>query len=416
MGKRTIPLYIKILIGMVGGIVFGVVAYNLGLKWFVTDWIRPFGEIFMRLLKCIAIPLVFISLIKGVSNIGNIGALSKLGVKTLLIYIGTTVCAILIGLTLVLSIAPGKLVDSASVEQMQVTYHATANVASEAETASSAPLDALVNIIPENVLGSLSNNGAMLQVIFIALIGGIAILLVGKEKTEPLMKVVDTLDAIVMKIIDLIMMFAPFGVFGLMASMVVDNADNMSLIAALGMYVVTVVVGLLFLILVFYPLLVRFFGGHGVKDFLTKMIPVQLLAFTTSSSAATLPLTMETVTTKLGVSEKTAAFVLPVGVTINMDGTSLYQVVAAVFIAQVLGIDLSLGQLATIVLTTTLSSIGTPGVPGGSVVILVMVLSSVGIPAEGLALILGLDRPLDMLRTVVNVTGDATVCKIVDRK
>lgn len=416
MGKRTIPLYIKILIGMVGGIVFGVVAYNLGLKWFVTDWIRPFGEIFMRLLKCIAIPLVFISLIKGVSNIGNIGALSKLGVKTLLIYIGTTVCAILIGLTLVLSIAPGKLVDSASVEQMQVTYHATANVVSEAETATSAPLDALVNIIPENVLGSLSNNGAMLQVIFIALIGGIAILLVGKEKTEPLMKVVDTLDAIVMKIIDLIMMFAPFGVFGLMASMVVDNADNMSLIAALGMYVVTVVVGLLFLILVFYPLLVRFFGGHGVKDFLTKMIPVQLLAFTTSSSAATLPLTMETVTTKLGVSEKTAAFVLPVGVTINMDGTSLYQVVAAVFIAQVLGIDLSLGQLATIVLTTTLSSIGTPGVPGGSVVILVMVLSSVGIPAEGLALILGLDRPLDMLRTVVNVTGDATVCKIVDRK
>lgn len=414
MGKRILPLYVKILIGMAAGILFGLIAHWFGIKFIVTDWVKPFGEIFMRLLKCIAIPLVLISLVKGISNIGNIGSLSRLGIRTLAIYICTTVVAILLGLGLVLLISPGNFVDSESITTMQANYSGTISSVSNSD-ATGGPLTALVNIIPDNVFGSLSNNGNMLQVIFIAMLGGVAILLVGKDKVKGVMEILDGLDAIVMKIIDIIMKFAPIGVFGLMSGMIVENADNLSLITALGMYVLTVVLGLLLLIMGFYPLLVKLFGGGQVGQFIKNMLPVQLLAFTTSSSAATLPLTMETAVHKLGVNEKTASFVLPVGVTINMDGTSLYQAVGAVFIAQVMGIDLSLGQLVTLVLTTTLSSIGTPGVPGGSVVILVMVLSSIGIPAEGLALILGLDRPLDMLRTVANVTGDATVCKIVNK-
>lgn len=408
MGKKTIPLYIKILIGMMGGILFGVLAYNVGLTTFVDHWIEPAGDIFMRALKFIAIPLVLVSLTRGVSNIGTLGALSKMGLKTLGIYIGTTVGAILIGLALVLAIKPGNMVEQGNAIIQSSEAIAVQDVSAE-------PLQAIVDIIPDNLFGALSNNGNMLQVIFIAVIIGVAILLVGKQKSEPLLNLLDACDSIIMKIVDIVMKFAPYGVFGLMAGMIVKNASNLNLIAALGLYVLTVVIGLLFLILCFYPLLIKLFGGGDVKNFLTKMIPVQLLAFTTSSSAATLPVTMETVTTKLGVKEKTASFVLPVGVTINMDGTSLYQVVAAVFIAQVMGIELGLLELLTIIATTTLSSIGTPGVPGGSVVILVMVLTSVGIPPEGLALILGLDRPLDMLRTVVNVTGDAAVCKIIDK-
>ena len=262
----------------------------------------------------------------------------------------------------------------------------------------------------------MGDNGRMLQIIVIAVLVGVAVLSVGRERTEPFMKLIDALDAILLRLIDLIMRYAPIGVAALMAGMVADTAGNLELLGALGLYVVTVVLGLLLMIFLFYPLLVHFFSKIPVRKFLRTMSPVQLLAFTTSSSAATLPLNMELVERKLGVSQRVTSFVLPMGMTINMDGTSLYQAVAAVFIAQVLGIDLTGVQLLTIVATTTLSSIGTPGVPGGSIVVLLMVLSSVGIPPEGLALILGLDRPLDMLRTVVNVTGDATVASIVDAR
>ena len=418
MKFQKIPLYVKILIAMALGVVAGLVFHSCGMKETVNDWITPFGEIFMRLLKAVAIPLVFVSLIRGVANIGDLSSLSKIGVKTIGIYVSTTVVAILIGLAVVLAFAPGDMVDGKSVEKLQATYSSAAiekGTSSIESLDAASPLQPLVDIIPENIVASMSNNGGMLQIIFIAMFIGVAMLMVGREKSAPFANLLDSLDAIVMKIIDLIMKFAPIGVFALMADMVVDNAGDLSMLAALAMYVVTTVVGLLILIVGFYPLLVKVFAGRSAGEFLKKIFPVQLLAFTTSSSVATLPLNMETLERDFGVSNKTASFVLPVGCTINMDGTSLYQVVGVVFIAQVMGIDLSWVDMLTIIATTTISSIGTPGIPGGSIVILMMVLSSVGIPAEGLALILGLDRPLDMLRTVANVTGDATVSLIVDK-
>ncbi len=416
MKFNSLPLYAKILAGMVLGILLGAAAIRGGFAGGIDDWVKPFGEIFMRLLKFIAIPLVMISLVKGVGNLSDIASLSKIGFKTIGIYVCTTVLAICVGLVLVELIGPGKVVGPESAAAMQASYSSTIaeRNTQAAEMARTPPLQFLVDIFPDNLVGAMSDNGGMLQVIVIALLIGVAVLLAGKEKAAPFMRLIDSLDAIVLKLIDLIMAYSPLGVLALMAGMVADTAGNMELIGALGLYVLTVVLGLLLMIFLFYPLLIHFFTRIPVRKFLKTMSPVQLLAFTTSSSAATLPLNMETVALKLGVSQRVTSFVLPMGMTINMDGTSLYQAVAAVFIAQVLGVDLTWVQLLTIVLTTTLSSIGTPGIPGGAVVILIMVLSSVGLPPEGLALILGLDRPLDMLRTVVNVTGDAAVASIVD--
>lgn len=416
MKFSNLPLYVKILIGMVLGILLGVVSLQIGAASYVTDYVKPFGEIFMRLLKLIAIPLVMISLIKGVGSLGDVASLSKIGVKTILIYICTTLLAITLGIALVELIAPGNVVSPESAASMQSSYSTTvaARTTQAEQMSQTPPLQFLIDIFPDNMTQATGNNGGMLQVIVIAILVGVATLMVGREKSAPFIRLIESLNDIVIKIIDIVMLYSPLGVMALMAGMVTDTAGNMELIGALGLYVLTVALGLLLMIFFVYPMLIHLFSKVGVVKFLKTMPPVQLLAFTTSSSAATLPLNMETVEQKLGVSNRVTSFVLPMGMTINMDGTSLYQAVAAVFIAQVLGIDLTFVQLLTIVATTTISSIGTPGVPGGSVVILIMVLSSVGIPPEGLALILGLDRPLDMLRTVVNVTGDAAVASIVD--
>ena len=416
MKFSSLPLYVKILAGMVLGILLGILSIQAGFAAQIDVWVKPFGEIFMRLLKFIAIPLVMISLVKGVGNLSDIASLSRIGIKTIGIYVCTTVLAVLVGLTLVELIGPGKMVSPDSAAAMQADYGTTvAEQNTQAEAmAETPPLQFLVDLFPDNLVGAMSDNGGMLQIIVIAILVGVAVLFAGKEKAAPFMNLIESLDAIVLKLIDIIMRSAPVGVLALMAGMIADTAGNLELLGALGLYVLTVILGLLLMIFLFYPLLLHLFSKIPVRKFLKTMPPVQLLAFTTSSSAATLPLNMETVEQKLGVSQRVTSFVLPMGMTINMDGTSLYQAVAAVFIAQVLGIELTWVQLLTIVATTTLSSIGTPGIPGGAVVILLMVLSSVGLPPEGLALILGLDRPLDMLRTVVNVTGDATVASIVD--
>lgn len=416
MKFSNLPLYVKILIGMVLGILLGVVSLQIGAASYVTNYVKPFGEIFMRLLKLIAIPLVMISLIKGVGSLGDVASLSKIGVKTILIYVCTTLLAITLGIALVELIAPGNVVSPESAASMQSSYSTTvaARTTQAEQMSQTPPLQFLIDIFPDNMTQATGNNGGMLQVIVIAILVGVATLMVGREKSAPFIRLIESLNDIVIKIIDIVMLYSPLGVMALMAGMVTDTAGNMELIGALGLYVLTVALGLLLMIFLVYPMLIHLFSKVGVVKFLKTMPPVQLLAFTTSSSAATLPLNMETVEQKLGISNRVTSFVLPMGMTINMDGTSLYQAVAAVFIAQVLGIDLTFVQLLTIVATTTISSIGTPGVPGGSVVILIMVLSSVGIPPEGLALILGLDRPLDMLRTVVNVTGDAAVASIVD--
>lgn len=402
---------------MIAGIATGMLFISFGQGEVVQLWIKPWGNIFIRMLQLIAVPLVLVSLIKGVTGIEDIRRFSQIGLKALLIYMSTTVCAILVGLALVLSVKPGNFVDAAVASQMKESYQHVVNekMSAAESTSEQGPLSFLNDIVPDNLFAASSNNSKMLQVIFFAIFFGIAAISLPKEKTKAVLKVVDSLYDIILKMVDYIIRFAPYGVFALMAALVADNSSNLSIFAALGMYTLTVIAGLLLLIFVFYPLLVHLFTRIQTKHFIRSMYPVQLLAFTTSSSAATLPLNMETTERDLGISKEITSFVLPVGTTINMDGTSCYQAIAVVFIAQVMHIHLGWSELIAIVLLTTISSIGTPAIPGGSYVILTMVLSSVGIPADGLALILGVDRPLDMLRTSVNVTGDATVASIIDR-
>ncbi len=402
---------------MIAGIATGMLFISFGQGEVVQLWIKPWGNIFIRMLQLIAVPLVLVSLIKGVTGIEDIRRFSQIGLKALLIYMSTTVCAILVGLALVLSVKPGNFVDAAVASQMKESYQHVVNekMSAAESTSEQGPLSFLNDIVPDNLFAASSNNSKMLQVIFFAIFFGIAAISLPKEKTKAVLKVIDSLYDIILKMVDYIIRFAPYGVFALMAALVADNSSNLSIFAALGMYTLTVIVGLLLLIFVFYPLLIHLFTRIQTKHFIRSMYPVQLLAFTTSSSAATLPLNMETTERDLGVSKEITSFVLPVGTTINMDGTSCYQAIAVVFIAQVMHIHLGWSELIAIVLLTTISSIGTPAIPGGSYVILTMVLSSVGIPADGLALILGVDRPLDMLRTSVNVTGDATVASIIDK-
>lgn len=413
---KNIPLYVKILAGMALGILLGFLAVWTGKGMFITDWITPWGTVFIRLLKMVAIPLVFISLVKGISGLSDIRRLSRMGLKTVGIYISTTVVAVCIGLLMVNIINPGKVFPRDKAEEYRNRYEQTLvqNTQGVQTVKEAGPLQFLVDIVPDNVIQAGGDNSKMLQIILIAVLFGVALVAVGQDKTAGVVSVIDGLNHIILKIIDYIMLYAPWGVLALMAGLVVSFSGDVDMFAALGLYVLTAAVGMGVIIFLFYPALIRFFTRLKPGQFFKAMLPVQLLAFSSSSSAATLPVTMEQTQRHLGVSNEVASFVLPVGVTINMDGSSCYQAVSAVFVAQVMGIDLSLAQMLTIVAVGTLSSIGTPGVPGGSIVMLMLVLGSVGIPAEGLALILGMDRPLDMLRTVVNVTGDATVACIVD--
>ncbi len=415
--KYKFPLYLQILLGMVIGSLIGVVAIQFNGNQIIQDWIRPWGQIFIRLLQLIAIPLVFVSLIKGVTGLGDISKFSKLGGKTIALYLATTTVAVAFGLSMGFIVKPGTLVNQEQVVEIQESYRAVAaEKALEAElTHDKGPLNFLNDIVPDNIVNAAGKNSNMLQVIFFAIFFGIATLVIPSEKAKPVIAVIDGLNDIILKMVDYIIKVAPIGIAALMAGLVTDFEGDISMFSALGVYALTVIISMFALIFLFYPILIHFFSKLKVKDFIRAMYPVQLFAFTTSSSAATLPVTLETVEKKLLVSKETASFVLPVGTTINMDGTSCYQSIAILFIAQVLGIDLTISQMFTILVMTILSSIGTPAIPGGSYVILTMVLTSVGIPAEGLALIIGIDRPLDMLRTAVNVTGDAAVASIVDR-
>ena len=414
--RKRVPLYAKILLGMGLGLGFGFLALALHWEGFVHDWVAPWGDIFMRLLKLIAVPLVLVSLIMGVVNLKDIRNLSRIGLKTILIYVCTTIIAVSIGLGMVSVIKPGKVFPKDRQTEFMERYQQTVveREAQMQQVKDESPLQFMVDMVPENIFNALGDNSKMLQIIFFALLFGVALIVVGPSKVPSVVRFFQQLNLVLLKIIDFIMAFAPVGVFALMAALIVDYAGDVGIFSALGLYALTVVLALAVIIFLVYPFIMRVFGKRTIKQFLKAATPVQMLAFTTSSSAATLPLTMERTQKHLGVSEEVSSFVLPVGVTINMDGTSCYQAVAAVFLAQVLGLDLTFGQMLLILVTATISSIGTPGIPGGSIVMLMIVLDSVGIPIEGLALILGIDRPLDMLRTVVNVTGDMTVSCVVD--
>jgi len=405
-------------LGMLAGVIVGYIFILLGFGQFVSQWIKPWGTIFIKLLKLIAVPLVFVSLIKGVTGMKDMKKLSKIGLKTLTIYIATTAFAVVFGLGMVNLVKPGNFFPREKADEYKSKFFD--NVSSKTESAEKLKnttfMDFVTDIVPENIFAAGSDNSKMLQIIFVALLVGVAIVVVGEKQTAVLLPIVDAIDVVILKIVDMIMMLAPFGVLALMAGLVVDFAGDKDMFAALGMYSLTVIVSLLVLAYVLYPVLIKLFTKTKIKDYLKAVFPIQLVAFSTSSSAATLPFTMEQSQKELGISEEVSSFVLPVGATINMDGTSCYQVIAVFFIAQIFGIDLSFAQIMTIVALTILASIGTPGVPGGSIVMTVMVLSSVGIPIEGLALILGLDRPLDMLRTVVNVTGDTFVASVMNER
>lgn len=409
-------LHWQIIIGLVLGLVWGLIASIAGFTEFTTDYIKPFGTIFINLLKLIAIPLVLASLIVGVTSLNDVAKLSRMGGKTIAFYMVTTVLAITIGLTTVNVIQPGKTLPEQTRTELMEGYQENLEGSSESarEVMERSPLDFFVDIVPENFFNATSDNSNMLQVVFLAILIGIGLIQIPLQKGQVLIDFFDSLNEVIIKIVDLIMKTAPYGVFALMAAVIVDLAgDDLSkaldLLGALGWYTFAVLIGLILHLLLVYSSLFKLFSKMKLSDFFRAIRPAMLLGFSTSSSSATLPVTMERVEKNVGVDEEVSSFVLPIGATINMDGTSLYQAVAAVFIAQALGLDLSIAQQLTIVLTATLASVGAAGVPGAGIIMLVIVLQAIEVPVEGIALILGVDRILDMCRTAVNITGDAAV-------
>lgn len=457
---KKLALHWKIIIGLVLGIIWALLSSQFGWSEFTIDWIAPFGTIFINLLKLIAVPLVLVSIISGVANIGDASSLGRLGGKTLLAYLFTTLFAVSLGLLLVNLIQPGKLIDEQSRIDNRISYEiwaasegrqikdginylqepefferaqkitdltrgelkdasVTEKIQTVEKTKESTPLQPLVDIVPENFFFSLSNNGLMLQIIFFGIFFGVCLLLIPNEKSRPVTTFMDSTMEVFMKMVDLVMQAAPFFVFALLAGVVSKMAGDdvgkvYEIFKSLSWYSLTVFLGLMLMIFIIYPLFLKIFVKKiPYKGFFKAMAPAQTLAFSTSSSAATLPVTMECVEENLGVDKKITSFVLPIGATVNMDGTCLYQAVAVVFLAQLHMIDLTFGQQLTIVLTATLASIGSAAVPSAGLVMLIIVLESVGLNPAWIAIIFPVDRILDMFRTVVNVTGDATVCTII---
>lgn len=457
---KKLALHWKIVIGMILGIIWALISSTMGWSEFTINWIDPFGTIFINLLKLIAVPLVLFSIIAGVANIGDPSSLGRMGGRTLGVYLITTVLAVGLGLLLVNTFQPGKLIDEESRIDNRISYELWAgeqgyeikdgiNFLSKPEYKERAkkisdlskseiqeaavtdkinqgkknqdrsPLQPLVDIVPSNFFYSLSNNGLMLQIIFFAVFFGVCLLFISKEKSQPVLKLVDGVNEVFLKMVDLVMQAAPFFVFALLAGVVSKMAGDdigkvVEIFKGLSWYSLTVLAGLLLMIFVVYPLILKLFVKKiSYKGFFKAMSPAQTLAFSTSSSAATLPVTMECVEQNLGVNKKVTSFVLPIGATVNMDGTSLYQAIVVVFLAQMHYIDLTISQQLIVVATATLASIGSAAVPSAGLVMLIIVLDSVGLNPAWIAIIFPVDRILDMFRTVVNVTGDATVCSII---
>jgi len=413
-------LHWQIIIGLLLGLVYGTIAASFGWQKFTADWIAPFGTIFINLLKLIAVPLVLASLICGVASLSDLRKLSRIGGKTILIYLVTTTISVTIGLLLVNLLQPGHYVPPDLRDQLQQAYESDAS--NQADLARQArergPLQPIVDIIPSNFFQSASGNRNMLQIVFVALLAGIALIRLEKDQSRPLLEFFSSLNEVIIKIVDIIMMMAPLGVFALISGTITSiAAENMmqviNLLGALGYYCFAVVFGLIIQTYLIYSIILKTMTPMPLGRFFRGIAPVQLVAFSTSSSGATLPVTMEKCEEELGVSDEICSFVLPLGATINMDGTALYQAVAAVFIAQSLGMGLSLSAQMVIILTAVLASIGTAAVPSAGIIMLVIILEAIGVPSAGIALILGVDRILDMLRTVTNVTGDSCVSVVV---
>ena len=412
--RMRLALHWQILLGLVLGALFGGLVSAFGsadVAGLVVAWVRPVGTLFIRLITMIAAPLVLASLVVGASSITEPSKLGRIGGKTLALYLFTTAVAVAIGLVVAGLIRPGAGLPQDVSTRLLASYseQADARVGQAAEVSFA---DQLLALVPTNPFEALAT-GNMLQIVFFALVTGVALTLIPAAKAEPVIRFFDGFTEVLIKIVEGTMRLAPYGVFALIAAVTAEF--GFGILGTLGWYALAVVLGLALHLFVVYGGLLRLFVGGRLPlaRFFKTMASVQLLAFSSSSSAATLPLTMEAVRDRLGVSERVTSFVLPLGATVNMDGTALYQGVAALFIAQVYGLPLTLADQAAIVLTATLASIGTAAVPGAGLIMLVIVLEAVGVPVEGIALIFGVDRLLDMCRTVVNVTGDAAVAVIV---
>ncbi|MCP5502186.1 MAG: dicarboxylate/amino acid:cation symporter [Leptospiraceae bacterium] len=409
---------------MLIGPALGLVLSYLGYSSLSNNWIKPFGDIFINLLKLIAIPLVLVSVTNAIASFRDDPQnLTRKGLKTLGIYMFTTISAVSIGLLIANVTKPGSKVSPEIKillrEKFEKKYEEKAKTAEEVKKQS--PIQPIVDMFPSNIFSSLADTKNMLQVITFAILLGLAIMFTDPKYADPVKDLFHGLNEVLITMVDLIMKLAPYGVFALLCSLVTEiGGDNpimaIKILAALGYYSLIVVLGLGIMIFLFYPLMIKIVAGYDPKKFFKGMIPAMTTAFYTSSSAATLSVTMKCVKENLGISKKTADTVLPLGATINMDGTSLYQAVAALFIAQAYNLDLSITQQLGILATATLASIGAAAVPGAGIVMLVIVLEQAQVPTEGIALIFAVDRILDMCRTMVNVTGDASVCILVDKK
>ena len=413
-------LHWQIILGLLLGLAYGVVAASNGWGGFVDAWVRPFGTIFITALKLIAVPLVLASLITGVASLSDLRKLSRIGGKTIGIYMVTTAIAVTLGVLLADLAQPGSAFSPELRDDLVSAFgdDTAGRVEAAAAVGDRGPLQFLVDAVPGNVFAAFSDNGNMLQVVVIAILLGIGLVQVPRERGAPVLAFFEGLNDVVIRLVDIVMLLAPIGVFALLADTIVSVAGDdpgriLSLLSGLGVYMAVVLAGLAIHTVVVYPTLLRLFTPLSLGNFFKGIGPAQLVAFSTSSSGATLPVTMERCEEKLGVSEEVSSFVLPLGATINMDGTALYQAVATLFIAQAFSLDLGIGAQLTIVLTAVLASIGTAAVPGAGIIMLVIILEAVGVPAAGIALILGVDRILDMCRTVTNVTGDATVATVV---
>ncbi|MEQ8555989.1 MAG: dicarboxylate/amino acid:cation symporter [Cyclobacteriaceae bacterium] len=456
---RKLPLHVKIIIGLILGIIWAFISSSLGWNQFTINWIDPFGTIFIRLLKFIAVPLVLFSIISGISGLSDVSKLGRMGFKTISIYLLTTVFAVTVGLGLVNLFKPGATIDDDQRIKNRISYElwveetdgvkpkdnkdflndpqyasqvaeitndpnrdktdskVKTTMQSAQQAKDSSPLQPLVDMVPENIFGALSTNTDMLQVIFFAIFFGIILAILPNSTVGPVIALVNGINAVFLKMVEKVMAVAPFFVFALLAGVIAKMADTprevFEIFKGLGSYSLVVFVGLAIMIFLFYPVVASvFIKKISYKRFFNHISPAQFLAFSTSTSAATLPVTMECVE-ELGVPKNITSFVLPIGATINMDGTSLYQAVAVVFLAQMHMVDLTLGQQLMIVLTATLASIGTAAVPSAGLVMLIIVLQSVGLNPVWIAIIFPVDRILDMCRTVVNVTGDATVASLI---
>jgi Na+/H+-dicarboxylate symporter len=460
---KNLALHWKIIIGLILGIIWALIAVETGLSNFTTDWINPFGTIFIRLLKFIAVPLVLFSIIAGIAGLSEITKLGRMGAKTIGFYVMTTVVAVSLGLFLVNTFDPGKTVEESQITKNRISYELWVaetegveildgksyltdpkysdlieeisnkrgeevpviedldieKLEKEARNQKDKPpLDFLVQMVPDNIFGSLADNSLMLQIIFFGIFFGITLKFIPEEQANPVISFINGANEVFLKMVDFVMKAAPFFVFALMAGKMVEMGDSaqeiLDIFYGLGAYSLAVAGGLAFLVFGFYPVILTLLVKKlGYFRFLRNISPAQFLAFSTSSSAATLPVTMDCVEERLGVSRNVTSFVLPIGATVNMDGTSLYQAVAVVFLAQLHGVDLNLVQQLTIVLTATLASIGSAAVPSAGLIMLTIVLQSVGLNPAWIAIIFPVDRILDMCRTVVNVTGDATVSTII---